>query len=427
MPSDGPSDRLTGWKEIASELGRSVRTVQRWEHDLGLPVHRIRTPAEGEIIYASRREIEAWLHRGASKALPSGSVRGRTLARFVLTLSVLIVGAAVVWLVRVPPPVRPAGWQIETSKITALSASGQVLWSYPFDFTLVGATSTNEHGRKFAAVEDLDGDGLPEVLFSAFSTEPGKGALYCFEHDGRVRFIHKVNAGVRFGESWYAPPFVVREFVTTEEPDGTRSVWVISLHHLEFPAVVDKLTSTGQLAGRYWHHGHLSTLVMGQIGERRVMFIGGTDNESGGAALSVVDFDVPTGSAPAVASEYRCTGCEATMPVAYLVFVPPELWRLFDHRPYVTDVQWPGVGELPVRVLLTAGGELPGERSPRQWTVVYRFSPGLDSVLVDPDDGYRAAHAALERHGDVRHSIVDDEFPVLRWSGAAFLPVPNIN
>jgi hypothetical protein len=29
---------LNGWKEIAGFFGRGVRTVQRWEQQLGLPV-----------------------------------------------------------------------------------------------------------------------------------------------------------------------------------------------------------------------------------------------------------------------------------------------------------------------------------------------------------------------------------------------------
>jgi hypothetical protein len=33
--------RLDSWKEIASYLGRGVRTVQRWECEEGLPVHRL--------------------------------------------------------------------------------------------------------------------------------------------------------------------------------------------------------------------------------------------------------------------------------------------------------------------------------------------------------------------------------------------------
>ena len=36
-------DLLHGWKEVAAYLGRSPRAVQRYERELGLPIHRVRT------------------------------------------------------------------------------------------------------------------------------------------------------------------------------------------------------------------------------------------------------------------------------------------------------------------------------------------------------------------------------------------------
>ncbi len=36
---DTDERRLNGWKEIAAHFGKGVRTVQRWEKALGLPVH----------------------------------------------------------------------------------------------------------------------------------------------------------------------------------------------------------------------------------------------------------------------------------------------------------------------------------------------------------------------------------------------------
>src|SRR5687768_12803255 len=40
--SDGAGGRLDGWKAIAAYLGRTVRTVQRWEREQRLPVCRLR-------------------------------------------------------------------------------------------------------------------------------------------------------------------------------------------------------------------------------------------------------------------------------------------------------------------------------------------------------------------------------------------------
>ena len=64
---------LNSWKEIAAYLDRGVRTVQRWERELVLPVHRIgkgkRSP-----VYADVKELKFWLATsGAGQHQPNGS------------------------------------------------------------------------------------------------------------------------------------------------------------------------------------------------------------------------------------------------------------------------------------------------------------------------------------------------------------------
>jgi len=67
---------LNSWKEIAAYLGRGVRTVQRWERELRLPVHRIgkgkRSP-----VYALIPQLKFWLTTTGtdSVALPLPNIR----------------------------------------------------------------------------------------------------------------------------------------------------------------------------------------------------------------------------------------------------------------------------------------------------------------------------------------------------------------
>lgn len=54
---------LNSWKEIAQYLGRGVRTVQRWEAELGLPVRRPRGKRRSAVIAVSV-ELDRWMeHR----------------------------------------------------------------------------------------------------------------------------------------------------------------------------------------------------------------------------------------------------------------------------------------------------------------------------------------------------------------------------
>ena len=62
MKSTHQDDLLNSWKEIAVYLNRGVRTVQRWETDLGLPVRRPRGTNRSAVI-AMRSEIDDWLKK----------------------------------------------------------------------------------------------------------------------------------------------------------------------------------------------------------------------------------------------------------------------------------------------------------------------------------------------------------------------------
>jgi hypothetical protein len=52
---------LTDWKQIAHYLGKGVRTVQRWERDLGLPVRRTQDQQRKSTVMAFAGEIDGWV------------------------------------------------------------------------------------------------------------------------------------------------------------------------------------------------------------------------------------------------------------------------------------------------------------------------------------------------------------------------------
>jgi hypothetical protein len=55
-----PPQFLSGWKDIANYLGKGVRTVQRYERHLGLPVRRPAGKPSAAVV-ATRAEIDAWV------------------------------------------------------------------------------------------------------------------------------------------------------------------------------------------------------------------------------------------------------------------------------------------------------------------------------------------------------------------------------
>ncbi|MGA9768966.1 MAG: hypothetical protein WBV94_07995 [Blastocatellia bacterium] len=71
------SDRLDSWKEIATYLGRQVRTVQRWEKQEELPVHRHQHD-KFSTVYAYKSELDAWLSSRARLAASTNSLDAAT-------------------------------------------------------------------------------------------------------------------------------------------------------------------------------------------------------------------------------------------------------------------------------------------------------------------------------------------------------------
>jgi signaling repeat-containing protein len=66
------------WKEIASFLNRGVRTVERWEAEDGLPVHRIGHGRKSPV-FALPKEIQDWLRTRGVKPGCFRSVRALAL------------------------------------------------------------------------------------------------------------------------------------------------------------------------------------------------------------------------------------------------------------------------------------------------------------------------------------------------------------
>lgn len=70
---------LQSWKEIAHYMGRGLRSVQRWERNFGLPIHRKRGENRRQV-FAFTDELHLWL-----RSKPSGSSESQEDANAIVT------------------------------------------------------------------------------------------------------------------------------------------------------------------------------------------------------------------------------------------------------------------------------------------------------------------------------------------------------
>ncbi|MEK7409374.1 MAG: hypothetical protein AAB225_30280, partial [Acidobacteriota bacterium] len=185
-PAPLPKERLESWKEIAVYLNRDTRTVQRWEHDKGLPVHRLPGGSRAGV-YALKSELDAWwssrgIHlieeQGAAPAATAGRKRGRR--GWVWTTAALGLGAvAAVTLWRLSGT-RSSPGPLRVVPLTSYSG-GFMYPSFSPDGKEVVFSWNGEKQDNYDIYVKLIGAGEPQRL----TKDPAVDAWASWSPDGR--------------------------------------------------------------------------------------------------------------------------------------------------------------------------------------------------------------------------------------------------
>jgi hypothetical protein len=123
-----PDDRLNSWKEIAAFLGRTVRTVQRWEKHDGLPLRR-GGPGRHRAVTASKRDISAWWERrkdvleDAAVPQPADPVAQQRFWPAAAVAAVILISAATMLLTGRPERRDPAKADSGSGRLFAASTT----------------------------------------------------------------------------------------------------------------------------------------------------------------------------------------------------------------------------------------------------------------------------------------------------------------
>ncbi len=266
--------RLEGWKEIATYLNRSVRAVQVWEKESGLPVHRLQNR-----VYADAADLDRWRDQQREFPAPEGGVpviatepvappprTGQWHVPLLAALLTLAVATAVGWRLMAQPP-TPVEYRVDGRVLSVFDENRTVLWRFTLP-TAPPAESTTAGGRpQRGKFRDLDGDGRPELLYAYWPADMGKenSTLYCFRLNGEVLWrTSPGNAITLVDGRQMAGLYRIAEtaFLKTARPDGGQIV-LSSNHSWDWPHQVAILrASDGVTVDEYWHPGWLPALAV---------------------------------------------------------------------------------------------------------------------------------------------------------------------
>jgi hypothetical protein len=439
---------LNGWKEIAAYLGKSVRSAQRWELTLGLPVRRINTP-DGHIVFAEPDEIDEWRRthevlrgpelegagQNASDVLESPIIDppvspGRSSPPTAWRRRWLMAGAGVLlfmsgavsawWVMRTPVmavEIRYVGRTIE-----AIGRDGELAWTYQFDSDI----STPSRVPSFV---DLDGDGESEVLVPVRRSSRGgrpavSDAVFCFTRTGELLWSVSPDRVLSFGGRSFAAPWDFRDLAVAQTPPP-RLVWLAFAHHTWFPGFVLEIDPQGNQLLKYVQAGSIYSIAHWQSAAGGYLAVGGGSNEYNQATVALLPDKGPRASFPrGENAKFACDDCAPGTPARIFFFAPTEL-ALANHEmvPYVQAVRVVGAS---LKATIADG-------------------PGRSVAMVNPDfsidaiqfgQRYWAAHRDLENQGRLHHPWDDcptritprevrEWTPDRLWRSWSVMPAPD--
>lgn len=284
---DPENRELTSWKEIAAYLGRSVRTVQNWKRDYGLPVRPGVTPRS---VSAWTHELDNWKRsRPAESSVPPARPMMRRVTIAIAAACLLAAGLSTHTLLLNR---NPAFFRFENNKFIVLDSNSRELWTIHNPADLSRSNVLYSHLAQ-AAIVDLNNDGSPEVLVAPHLVNSLANSLQCYSADGKLLWKHIVDRVVRTAEEEYSGRHLVQSFAVLE-PDATgkRRVAVTTVHELYWPSAVTLLDSDGKSLRQFWHGGHLGSIAV----DGTKLFVGGTRNYTNEAVLVVLDTDSMSGA-----------------------------------------------------------------------------------------------------------------------------------
>jgi CheY-like chemotaxis protein len=184
---------LSSWKEIAAYLGRSVRTVQRMEVELGLPVRRPKGHARSSVM-AIPQELDTWLKSFAPQRTDSFAAgMSAPVARPAAGIRVLVVDDKEVTLYLMTKHLKAHGYEVTTVQ----SARDALKKAFFFDVVLLDINLPEIHGfevlRRLRS--SLTTSHIPVICTSA--TYGADGAAPLALQLGARRFLaHPISADV---------------------------------------------------------------------------------------------------------------------------------------------------------------------------------------------------------------------------------------
>ncbi|MBN1274251.1 MAG: hypothetical protein JXB26_18465 [Candidatus Aminicenantes bacterium] len=434
MPKN--DNQIVGIKAIADYLDMSVRNIYYWEKKLGLPLHRI-----GEIgsrrVFAYKDELDIWLRNKDIRVLKRKKLKWLFIAVSIVAVFIVLF----IFVLKIRSNNRsmnsPELISVDKDIVQVRNSKGEVLWTF-----------RGHHGLndlvlgKYVDLEDVDGDGLKEIIACTHELETNRFLVSFFDHNGTVLWRKSVVPKYTFNneayENFYRSGFV--KFTKANQ----NIIHVISkwTHMARFPTIFACHDLNGNLLNQYLHVGIISdTVVFFDLNDdeiEEIIFSGTNNLLNGEGILGVLPVEGFRGISPPYRIEpeyieqneqlkiYIADKMERGNQFMYLRFKKPDF--LQKYSVFYNNVKIRYISRNQIHVALTSWFFEP-EKIPLG--VDYIFNNKFQLIQVLPQPELKSNYSELLRNKDIDIPLEELlEFfksNVYLWQNDLWIPVEKID
>jgi hypothetical protein len=407
-------ESLNSWKEIADYLGVSMRTAQRWR-SRGLPV---RSSGAGHPI-AFPKELQSW-----RKNVQKSSLKWHLQLRRILAAAavILFLGAgASYWLIRGVHR-TPAGVEVQGLQLRVTDSGGKAYWDYPLPEAPapqswgLGVNKLDEF-----SITDVDHDSRVELLYNFLPAYISKetGRLYCFEQDGRLRWVIQPGRWLRQDSRELGQDYLIwalRSVMVRGKPMilsvASHRRWAVSQVALLNP--ID-----GRVIEEFWHPGVLTHCLIQELDgdDTPEVILAGINNPGQGPGRAVLMLlELPFSRVP-VNRESQLSRFSTGGPRHYLMFPRSDSSYRLGVEALITQLTIEGSRYLSTTLRLNSQGK-------GAMTFILDQELGLKDFRWTADLAY--LHDELWHSGHLNHAMTPTEIRCL-GQAISFQAVPDGN
>lgn len=337
--------------------------------------------------------------------------------------------------------INPTSAKVRNYLLSVYNKHGDVLWTehvpgIPDDSGGVNLRLAGDRNR-LLAVEDVDGDGRNEVLFTGGVRDatPGRDTLYCYNADGAVRWRHGVSDRYRYDSIPYINYglWIIKDFfVLRRSPIEKPQVFALAYKTPSFVTrLVEVDANNGSALQTYDHIGGLDPNIVYDLdgdGKTEIL-LGGINNAYQRACLVVLDPAHIEGVSPTKRG-YRPVDRRPATEKYYLLLPFTIAGQLISGTMYNnTSAIIPGKS---TRGIIVATDEVLNGPKGSEGTVLYTFDSTMTTVSVTGGDNFTSLWNRLRKENKVQSPLDQSYWDRLRdsllyWDGEEFQHLRTTN